>query len=80
MSEWQPIETAPGDSPDGDPPRLLVWVADGGPDGRGCVDFGWVYISPRTGNRRPRAASYSTGGWKITHWMHEPDGPKDPTT
>lgn len=77
MTDWQPIESAPADYPDSDdgPKRLLVWVANGGPDRKGAVDFGWVYIGRRTEKRSPRAASYGQFGWDITHWMHEPEGP-----
>lgn len=81
MSEWQLIETAPAGFPDGDesedPTKLLVWVANGGHDGKGVVDFGWVYIGRRTGNRRPRASSHSGGDWHITHWMPLPAPPQE---
>lgn len=68
--KWEPIETIPADYSDEDPPRVLVWVANGGPDGKGDWDAGWCYLSRSTGKKKPRAASYQGTGWKITHWAH----------
>ena len=75
MAEWQPIETAPADYSDGEPPTLLVWVANGGLDHKGEVAFGRVYIGGRTGERRPQASGY-LGDFPITHWMPLPEPPK----
>ena len=68
--KWESIETIPADYADGDPPRVLVWVANGGDNGEGIWDVGWAYLSRRTGEKRPRASSFHTGDWKITHWAH----------
>lgn len=73
--KWQPIETAPADTADGEPPEILVWVANGGVRKEGAVAFGRVYIGERTHERRPQASGYS-GDWKITHWMPLPEPPE----
>lgn len=76
--EWLPIETAPAAHADEEPQRILVWVADGGKDGRGDVAFGCVYVGRQTGSRRPQANGYGgSAGWKITHWMPLPPPPHD---
>ena len=79
MDDWRPIATAPTGRPDGnehdDPPRLLVWVANGGRNGKGECDFGCVYRGKRTGRLKPKAFHYSGEGWHITHWQPEPKGP-----
>ena len=73
---WQPIETAPGGDPDGIklplPPRILLWIADAGEDGKGRAAFGCVKV--RNGCRSVHAEGY-WGGWKITKWAPIPEGP-----
>ena len=71
MSEWQPIETAPVSEVEDDWIRVLVWVSDGGWDGKGTVAFG--YKLPKSG--RMRADGY-LGDFNITHWMPLPEPPK----
>lgn len=74
MSEWQPIETIPAAEIFSDQTRVLVWVADGGPDRRGGVAFGYAYIDHK-GRSEPRAEGYM-GDFKITRWMPLPLPPK----
>lgn len=79
MADWKPIETAPAFSPDDENiERLLLWVANGGPDGKGDVSFGWVSLSS-SGKRTPRASGYSQQGWTVTHWMPLPEAPGIPS-
>lgn len=73
---WQPIETAPADMAEREPPRLLLWVANGGWDGQDDSAFGRVYIGEHTNERHASAEGYS-GGWNITHWMPLPAPPED---
>lgn len=73
---WQRIDTAPAtDITEGDPVPILVWVANGGDDGKGCVDLGYVHIRPHSKERRPRANGHTGTGWQITHWMPLPPAP-----
>ena len=75
-SDWQPIDTAPAtDITKDDPVPILMWVENGGLDGKGCVDLGHVHIR-RSGERRPRANGHYGQGWQITHWMQLPRRPE----
>ena len=77
---WKPIETAvpfdPFENPDDDPPRLILWVENGGSDGKGDWTVGWVRKS-RDGTILPRPSNYIGDGWVVSHWMPEPTPPKE---
>jgi hypothetical protein len=78
QESWQPIETAPVAPNEFDsPPRLLVWVADGGLGRKGpygVAAFGYCYRSSIDSEVRAKAEGYN-GNWKITHWMPMPGSP-----
>ena len=74
VSGWQPIDEAPATEAHEDAERLLVWVADGGLDGKGQMAFGRVFGSKRTGGRRVVAEGFH-GNWNITHYMPEFSAP-----
>jgi len=62
---WMPIETAPEGN-------CVMWVADGGDRGKGCAEFGVVYVYPD--HRSYRARGFH-GDWQITHWQPLPKPP-----
>ena len=76
--QWMPIETAPVKSiyDSSGPDRILVWVDDGGHDGKGCVEFGYVTVNI-SGVKKAHAIGYGgSAPWEITHWMPLPEPPK----
>lgn len=76
MSEWQPIDTAPaGDLGSDIITTILLWIADGGDVGRGCVGLGYCYRR-RDGSIKALATGYR--GFRITHWMPLPPPPVQP--
>jgi len=56
--------------------RLLVWVADGGGNGKGTVAFGRCVKGRHTGVFDWWYAEGYSRGFKITHWMELPAKPK----
>lgn len=76
---WRPISELPefvgSDDEIEDSPRLLVWVADYRRREKGTVAFGSCSRHDKT-RIYWRAEGYSVQGWKITHWMPLPEGPK----
>ena len=71
---WQPIETAPVSSLDGDPIEILLWIADGGAAGAGGISFGRCYRSA-SGAVKAVPVSYR-GNYTVTHWMPLPEPPE----
>lgn len=72
--QWLAVQNAPSDE------LGLVWVAEGGNDGKGCVAFGTVKRYP-DGDIFAIAQGYQ-GDFTITHWMALPADPnnKEETT
>lgn len=68
MSEWQPIETAPGGGPDRRGPTILVYGQMTG------VQFGNAYRY--SDNEMSVSVTGFHGDWTVTHWMPLPEPPK----
>ena len=77
MSAWQTIDSIPAEpiESDNDPRKVLVFIADGGPDGKGAIDFGWAHLR-KDGTKSVRAAGYNGRHWDITHWSELPPPPQ----
>ena len=74
-SEWMPIDSVPARPAGENQITVLLWVSNGGDNGKGSVEFGCAYLS-RDGSKKARANGYH-GDWKITHWMPLPPPPKE---
>lgn len=67
MSEWQPIETAKGQSPQSDD-YVSVLLSDGK-----MIGIGWVMVRG-SGVNKGMVSGYLGTAW--THWMPLPTPPK----
>jgi len=74
MIDWHPItEDMPAVAlPDKDrvyaqSDRILLWIANGGEDGKGAACFGW-FVETAEGKDVWVIDGYGAGRWKVTHW------------
>jgi hypothetical protein len=69
MSEWQPIETAPKEGP-----LIDIWF-----NGKRWADCHYDSICDEWRTLSPGGRLVSVKARHVTHWMHRPSPPQEPS-